>query len=90
MFRQPPPGPQPVWKRPVYLMASAILGGLLGFLLTLILGGLNLEFALISSPRLVLVFYAIDIIGLISGFFVGRLWWRLVYIERRWGATPNV
>jgi len=24
------------------------------------------------------------IVGLVSGFFVGRIWWRKIYVERVW------
>ena len=83
MFHEGPPGPQPTWKRPVYLIASTIFGGLVGVVLTLLLGALNLHFALIGSPRLAVFFYALRAAGAIGGFFIGRIWWQIVYVERR-------
>lgn len=33
--------------------------------------------------------YGLLVGGIIGGFLVGRLWWRWVYVERRWWRTEE-
>lgn len=85
MFRQPPIGPQPSWKRPIYLTATVILWTWLGlfmqilFLIVVDRDEQLANFSLVSPWRLLWL----AIFGLL-GFFIGRIWWRWIYVEGRW------
>lgn len=89
MFHFPGSGPQPTWKHPVYLITSAVLGGMLSVLVQILLVMTNIDdqaadFSLGTPWRLALIGF-----GIILGWLVGRFWWRWVYVERRWGEkTP--
>ena len=80
-------------KKIIYLTASAILG----ILLSLIFHGLvemaYLNWAIGKGNEI--QFYggcglwpgfqiAILAAGAIGGFFLGRLWWRIIYVDRKW------
>lgn len=91
MFRAPSPNPQPHWKRPIYLFSTAILGAMLAVLgeimwsvfadTTVSLSGPLIRFDALSIILVVVV--------AVGGFFVGRVWWQMVYIERRWGGIHS-
>lgn len=105
MFRTPPPGPQPRWKRPVYLACSTLLGIILSYAVHAIL-----EFALLLDAQRngtenllrwtthfgigpcalpVWLQYGLLALGIIGGFLTGRVWWRWVYVERKWEKTEE-
>lgn len=90
MFHFPAAGPQPTWKRPVYLATTIVLWMLLGVFVQIILlvfvdrDEQSSTFSITTWWRLALVI-AFGILG----YFIGRLWWRLVYVERRWGEKPT-
>ena len=82
------PGKTSNSKRAVYLIASTILGILLGVIacglleikyLSLVPNSFNDDYI-----RLQIFQGIILILGAISGFFVGKFWWRKIYVERVW------
>lgn len=92
MFLNAPAKPTPL-KKTVYLIASAILGLLLGFIVYALLGIEYLHWFVrqggigsYSSVSAVLLFLEILFmaIGFVGGFFLGKFWWRKVYVERAW------
>ncbi|MFA6375861.1 MAG: hypothetical protein WCX69_00465 [Candidatus Paceibacterota bacterium] len=86
-------------KKIIYLTASVILG----ILLSLIFHGL-VEMAYLNwavNNGRVVEFYggcglwpglqiAILAAGAIGGFFLGRLWWRIIYVDRAWEKNRKV
>lgn len=72
--------PPPVWKRPVYLVCSMVLWGLIGFVVQL--------FIAVSSTAANLntvILWMVVVVGAVVGYFIGQLWYRIVYVEgRRW------
>ncbi|MDR3559688.1 MAG: hypothetical protein P4L62_04140 [Candidatus Pacebacteria bacterium] len=70
-------------KRPLYLFCSAIFGL---FLFILLWALIDLELVRTSRAdfwSLSSFLAAIMILGTAFGFFVGRIWWRIVYVEHR-------
>lgn len=92
MFRQPPPDPPPTWKRPVYLIASSLLGlvlslGLHAIIEQMYLGWVEANQATIvwtnvldSCALPLWVQIILPVVGLAGGFIQGRIWWRWVYV----------
>lgn len=104
MFRQPPPGPQPRWKRPLYLALTTLLGLITSYGIHAVVELWYLRY-LEQSGRLIVwhqhfvlglcalpdfVQYGLLVLGLIGGWLLGRVWWRWVYIERRWIGTARL
>ena len=99
MFFNAPGNPSRL-KRIVYLFAATSLGVLLSFVAHALIESSYLRWA--ESQGLIAPFYggctlppALQIgllaLGAIGGFFLGRLWWRKVYIERIWAKKyPRV
>lgn len=99
MFQRIPPGPQPAWKRPLYLGLTTLLGVMVSYVLHAVVEVWYLSAAetrgwdvrwtkhlglgLCALP--VAAQYGLLATGLIGGFLMGRVWWRWVYVERRWG-----
>jgi len=92
MFFNAPGNPSPI-KKAVYLSAAMILGLLLSFIAHALIEINYLSYAL--KRDWLVVFYggcalplaltiALLILGAVGGFFLGRFWWRKVYIERVW------
>lgn len=82
------PGKASNSKRVVYLTASTILGILLG---VIAIGLVEIKYlSLTPNPfnesytRLQIFQGVILIACAISGFFVGKFWWRKIYVERVW------
>ena len=81
------------FKKIVYLIATTILGVLLGSIICGLLeinylklvvssgniASFNNGYALLKSLQLILL-----MLGAVGGLFMGRFWWRKVYIERVW------
>ncbi len=101
MFRSIPLGPQPTWKRPLYLALTTLLGLILSFGAHAMIEMWYLRWAetnhaivvwtnALGSCSLPLWFQILlPILGLVGGYFQGRVWWRLVYVERRWEKREN-
>lgn len=92
MFFNAPEKPTKL-KKTIYLSASVILGLLLSFIVHALIEISYLNWA--SRQEIVVPFYcgcalppviqvALLLAGAIGGFFLGRFWWRKVYIERVW------
>jgi len=87
------PGKATNLKRIVYLMASTILGVFLSYLAHAAME-INYRNWVISQGRAVTFYGAcalplwlqigLWLIGALGGFFLGRFWWRKVYVERVW------
>lgn len=90
MFHRTPPTPTPA-KHIVYIIATTILGVLLlGLLGHVIIEAVYLKWA--SDINHIIIWhegcalhpilqYSLLLLGAIGGFFMGRIWWRLVYLE---------
>lgn len=87
------PGKPTQSKKAVYLTAAVFLGVLLSFIAHAIIEINYLNFS--QSQGLTASFYygcalppelslGLLLLGAIGGFFLGRLWWRLVYVDRVW------
>lgn len=85
-------GPSKI-KKFVYLSATVILGVFLSIIAHALIEIIYLHWA--ESKGWAITFfngcalfpavsYALLFLGAIGGFFLGRFWWRLVYIERFW------
>ncbi|MCX6741049.1 MAG: hypothetical protein NTY61_01480 [Candidatus Parcubacteria bacterium] len=80
-------------KRTVYLSASVVLGLLLSIIAHALIEINYLHWAL-NHDRVVRFYggcalhpalqVALLVLGAIGGFFLGRFWWRKIYIERVW------
>lgn len=98
MIRHISPGPQPTWKRPVYLSLATLLGLIISFGFHAVIELWYLSYA--QSHNLAIhwtqhfglgscslptwVQYGLPVLGLVGGFLLGRTWWQWVYVERRW------
>jgi len=90
------PGKPTRLKKAVYLSASTVLGLLLSFIAQILIEVGYLYWVLsqgtvarsygdsVLPPALQAAFWAL---GAIGGFFLGRFWWRKVYIERVWAKS---
>ena len=82
------PGNPSKQKKAVYLIASTILGILLGVIACSLVEIKYLSLA--SNPfndgytRLQILQGIILILGAICGFFLGKFWWQKIYVERVW------
>jgi len=92
MFFNAPTNPTRL-KKAVYLAASTILGILLSLIAHAIIEINYLNWALSQGKSV--TFYggcalaptlriSLLLLGVLGGFFLGRFWWRKVYIERVW------
>lgn len=76
-FKFPKPNQkQPSWKRTVYLGLTVLLGGMVGLLVHIFLAAVNPGYPVIGWATYILL-----ALGMIGGFFIGRVWWRWVYVE---------
>lgn len=80
-------------KHAVYLLASIVLGLLLSIIAHAVIEISYLSWA--QKQGITVIFYngcallpiiqiGFLLLGAIGGFFLGRFWWRLVYIEKIW------
>ena len=80
-------------KKIVYLILSVILGVFLSFIVHAIIEINYLSFA--ETKKIYVIFYGgcalpyfvqaiILLIGIFGGYFMGKFWWRKIYIERFW------
>ncbi|MFA6306484.1 MAG: hypothetical protein WCV70_02230 [Patescibacteria group bacterium] len=87
------PGNPTNFKKAIYLFAATILGVLLSFIAHAVIE-INYLNSVLSQGRTVR-FYGncalppalsilLLILGAVGGFLLGRVWWRLVYIDRVW------
>ena len=85
------------FKKTVYVILTMIIGKLLGFMIYGLLSirfihsmdesNLPVDYTsilgIIHSPLPARLFWLLVSSGLVSGFFLGLRWWRLVYVEHR-------
>lgn len=87
------PGKPTLLKKIVYLIAATVLGVLLSFMVHAFLEINYLN--LLQSQGRVASFYngcalppdfsdSLFLLGAVGGFFLGRFWWRMIYIDRVW------
>jgi H+/Cl- antiporter ClcA len=80
-------------KHIIYLIASTILGVLLSFLVHVWIELVYLDYATdhartvrwyggCSLPWIWQII--LPIIGVVGGLWLGRWWWRVLYVEQRW------
>lgn len=95
--------PTPV-KRVVYLVASTVLGLLLSIIAHVVIEKIYLDWTIKNGQTIVWypVFDAgqcalhpaiqigLLIVGAIAGYAIGRLGWRLVYIDRVWSKDKVI
>lgn len=85
-------------KKTIYIILSMVLGVMLSFLLHALIEFFFLEYARAHSvyvnwnmdlgascslPGIVQL--AILLLGIIGGYTIGQYWWRIVYVEKRYG-----
>lgn len=96
MFHSIAPKPTPT-KHVIYLFASTGLGVLLGFLAHAGMEIWYLRWADTNGTAITwyngcalhpAIQIALPVLGALGGFFLGRWWWRMVYIEQRWAKKP--
>jgi uncharacterized membrane protein YgaE (UPF0421/DUF939 family) len=92
MFFRPPEEPTNL-KKAVYLVAATILGVLLSFLIHALIEInylhwmanqdiiVSLSGGCALTPWLQIILW---ILGAVGGFFLGRFWWRKIYVEKVW------
>lgn len=68
--------PQPKWKHPLYLALAMVLWGILGFLINVLLAAVAPTYPIFDWEAVVLI---AD--GCLAGYFIGKIWWRWVYVE---------
>ncbi len=87
-------------KHTIYLILTTILGMLLAGIAHAVIEIVYLNTAVNNANPVVwryylngafpcslppIVFYGLPVLGIVGGFFTGRVWWRWVYREgRRW------
>ncbi|MFZ6036579.1 MAG: hypothetical protein ACOYUK_05590 [Patescibacteria group bacterium] len=92
MFLNAPVNPTPV-KRRLYLAVSVLLGLLLSVLLHVVIEQLFLSWT--TDAGHAVTWYGgcalhpalqigLLVLGALGGYGLGRMWWRMVYIDRRW------
>jgi len=82
-------------KKAIYLIASSFLGLLLSIIAHALIEINYLKFtdpnkvvwaSILGNGNCALPFYfqiGLPLLGIIGGYFLGRFWWRVVYIEKR-------
>lgn len=90
------PGQPTRLKKAVYLIAATFLGVLLSFIVHAMIEIKYLNLAL--SRGVAVPFYGgcalppvlsfgLLFFGVVGGFFLGRLWWRMIYVDRVWAKN---
>ncbi len=92
MFLNAPPKPTKA-KHVTYLIATTVLGVMLSIFLHIIIETQYLAWAERTGyavhwywgcalhPAIQII---LPILGATGGFFLGRFWWKYVYLDRRW------
>ncbi len=74
------------FKRIVYLCASTLLGFLVSFVVYALVEFSQIKSGYMSTETFMGLSTQEDVLflGSLIGFFVGRVWWRKIYIEKVW------
>lgn len=97
MFLSAPANPTRV-KHVLYLLACTVLGVVVSYLVHAGIEAAYLAWA--DSGELTVFWYGgcalhpamqigLVVLGALGGFFLGRFWWRKVYIERVWAKSKR-
>lgn len=92
------PGKATALKKIIYITASIFLGLILSFIAHAFIELRYLSWA--ASQNILVTFYGgcalspqvritLLLIGVIGGFYLGRLWWRKLYVERTWAKNKS-
>ena len=91
-----PPGEPTKFKKAVYLIAATILGLLLSFLFHALI---EINYLKVAADQNIAVTFSdgcalalwlnisLWALGALGGFFLGRFWWRKIYIEKVWAQN---
>ncbi|MBP6859910.1 MAG: hypothetical protein KBC69_04840 [Candidatus Magasanikbacteria bacterium] len=97
LFHKTPPTPTPT-KKIIYLISWVVLGALLGFLAYIFIEIKYISWIVAHDTTIVsfndkviwpLLHFGLLLLGAIGGYFLGRMWWRKVYIEKYWEKKFN-
>ncbi len=99
MFLTAPPNPTKA-KHVVYLSVTTVLGVLLSILVHVGIESAYLAWAESVGQTVTwhggcalhpVLQIGLVVLGALGGFFLGKNWWRLVYVERKWskGVIKN-
>lgn len=89
------PGSPTKTKHAIYLVSTTIMGLFLGILTHVVVESVYLEWAVNAGRQVTwyagcslhpLIQIGLLAVGAVGGFLLGIMWWRLVYIERKWAA----
>lgn len=80
-------------KHVIYLASATLLGVLLSVIVHVIVEAIYLQWA--DQANKIVTWYGgcslhpviqvgLVVLGAVGGFFLGRMWWQYVYIDRRW------
>ena len=92
MFLSAPSNPTPT-KHAVYLVATTVLGILLSLIAHAVIETMVLNYAQETGRRITwyggcalhpAIQIGLLVAGAVGGFFLGRFWWRWVYVDRKW------
>ena len=82
-------------KRTIYILLTMVLGLLLSFLAHAVIEMLYLQWAQAHNHTIVWTTVlglcalplwlqiALPVVGLVGGFLLGRMWWTMVYVNRK-------
>lgn len=92
MFKRKAPKATPL-THVIYLAASTLLGLLLSFIVHALAEMLFIRLAENAGSQITwygscalhpAIRYTLPVLGAVAGFFTGRVWWRMIYIEHRY------
>jgi uncharacterized membrane protein YgaE (UPF0421/DUF939 family) len=84
------------FKKAIYLLASTILGLLLSFLVHALI---EINYLKVAADQNIAVAFSngcalpswlnisLWVLGALGGLFLGRFWWRKIYIEKVWAQN---
>lgn len=91
------PHPTPT-KHVIYLIAATLMGIILALGAHAIIEQLYLNWSIINDQPIhwygdcslhPTIQIGLIVLGAVGGFFIGRMWWHMVYIDRRWARDKK-